>query len=84
MVGARGPKGPKGPRKGYSRTPGTQATPARRGAGFWALVVGAILLAVAVVAIVVSVVGGVPPAGTNTGVVASAAVAVVTALPGPG
>ena len=78
--GSRRPGENKGTKRGYARKPGTQATPTRRGAGFWALIVGAIVLAIAVVAIIVSALNGTPPAGTVTGFVWSAHGAAVTAL----
>jgi hypothetical protein len=68
-------------KRGYARKPGAQATPTRRGAGFWALLVGAIVLVIAIVAIVMSALNGTPPAGPNTGAVpASFATAVIAQL----
>ena len=67
-------------KRGYARKPGTQAAPTRRGAGFWALIVGAVVLAIAIVAIVFSALSGAPPAGTVTGFVSYMHRAAVSAL----
>ena len=68
-------------KRGYARKPGTQAAPTRRGAGFWALIVGAAVLVIAIVAIIFSALSGTPPAGSVTGAVPpSLATAVIAML----
>jgi phage shock protein E len=51
------------PRAGYSRAPGRQPAPARRGAGFWFIVIAAVVTVIAVVAIAVTALSGQTPAG---------------------
>ena len=78
--GSRRPGDSKSTKRGYARKPGTQAAPTRRGAGFWALIVGAVVLVIAIVAIVFSALSGTPPAGSVTGFVSYMHWAAVTAL----